>query len=639
MDEGGKRGRAGQGEEGDGVRAGAKRARRRSGRGNAEDERESSSGGETDEFQDEELAVAAEVRRAASSTSAAAAAAAPGGSARTNCCPICLEPWAAGGVHRICCLRCGHLFGRSCILRSLRARPSCPTCKAAAKRSHVRLLFVDTVAAMDTAALDGARADLLRTEKDLATARYHCALLERRLQGSTAACRAAVARLAAAEARVAALQSNAAPPTANAAAAGPAALPAAAGGEAAGAAAAAFSLVHEHARPGGRLVAVDEDGVLCCGAAAAGAAGDAAGDDGGRPSFGVAWVRRAENDGRWVCGEVLPLHSGEIRDVAVLRRSGEVLVLTVSMDKTAVVSNAGTGTVLCSLVLPHQVWSCSWGVADGCNVGAMGAWFCVGTARGEIFVFAESGEGTWSRVGGALPSGGAAPIHSMEAMPGSSPEGSGRVLFATHGGVGVCRWVSAAGGTAVGGVNHGGGAGGGGDELAAGVVGGTFGEWTEPSAVLRASVCVADTRALCMGLPCTGVSVSGDTVLAAHRSRAGGDTILVMTLSLSGSGMTLDCRQWLTGYSSQTLQRPCFVPHAPHSALAGRTRFVGSGDHESCGTVLWDYDSGAAMLRLPPASSPPLCVAAGVVGENVIIATAAKDAVHVFTATPQQTAK
>lgn len=27
-------------------------------------------------------------------------------------CPICFEPWTSGGLHRVCSLRCGHLFGK-----------------------------------------------------------------------------------------------------------------------------------------------------------------------------------------------------------------------------------------------------------------------------------------------------------------------------------------------------------------------------------------------------------------------------------------------------------------------------------------------------------------------------------------------
>ncbi|PJF17720.1 RING finger and WD repeat domain-containing protein 3 [Paramicrosporidium saccamoebae] len=30
----------------------------------------------------------------------------------TDGCPICFEPWSSGGLHRVCSLRCGHLFGK-----------------------------------------------------------------------------------------------------------------------------------------------------------------------------------------------------------------------------------------------------------------------------------------------------------------------------------------------------------------------------------------------------------------------------------------------------------------------------------------------------------------------------------------------
>lgn len=27
-------------------------------------------------------------------------------------CPICFEPWTTSGIHRVCSLRCGHVFGK-----------------------------------------------------------------------------------------------------------------------------------------------------------------------------------------------------------------------------------------------------------------------------------------------------------------------------------------------------------------------------------------------------------------------------------------------------------------------------------------------------------------------------------------------
>ncbi|CAN6290955.1 unnamed protein product [Urochloa humidicola] len=37
------------------------------------------------------------------------------GEADCNSCRICREPWASSGAHRICCIPCGHVYGRSCL--------------------------------------------------------------------------------------------------------------------------------------------------------------------------------------------------------------------------------------------------------------------------------------------------------------------------------------------------------------------------------------------------------------------------------------------------------------------------------------------------------------------------------------------
>ena len=77
-------------------------------------------------------------------------------------CPICFEEWESGGDHCICCLKCGHLFGRffvlkcttlhllshcicslcrSCIEEWLKSKKVCPQCKAKAARKDIRRLF------------------------------------------------------------------------------------------------------------------------------------------------------------------------------------------------------------------------------------------------------------------------------------------------------------------------------------------------------------------------------------------------------------------------------------------------------------------------------------------------------------------
>ncbi|XP_058082108.1 uncharacterized protein LOC131230285 isoform X2 [Magnolia sinica] len=68
-------------------------------------------------------------------------------------CPICMEPWSAVGVHRTCCLPCGHVYGRSCIERWIRQGSKnfgkCPQCNKKSKLSEIRNLYVPHVVIVD----------------------------------------------------------------------------------------------------------------------------------------------------------------------------------------------------------------------------------------------------------------------------------------------------------------------------------------------------------------------------------------------------------------------------------------------------------------------------------------------------------
>ncbi|VEL21013.1 unnamed protein product [Protopolystoma xenopodis] len=59
-------------------------------------------------------------------------------------CPICFEPWTSSGIHRLCCLKCGHLFGFECISKWLKAQGKvgkCPQCNSKAVKYDIRFLF------------------------------------------------------------------------------------------------------------------------------------------------------------------------------------------------------------------------------------------------------------------------------------------------------------------------------------------------------------------------------------------------------------------------------------------------------------------------------------------------------------------
>ncbi|XP_053674700.1 E3 ubiquitin-protein ligase RFWD3 [Anopheles nili] len=68
-------------------------------------------------------------------------------------CSICLDEWTVTGDHRVVSLKCGHLFGMSCIKRWLQdktaATRSCATCKAKATVRDMRFIFARSIKAVD----------------------------------------------------------------------------------------------------------------------------------------------------------------------------------------------------------------------------------------------------------------------------------------------------------------------------------------------------------------------------------------------------------------------------------------------------------------------------------------------------------
>lgn len=86
----------------------------------------------------------------------------------TSSCSICMEPWTSGGNHRISCLPCGHLFGRSCIRKWIRQSGrnigKCPQCNKMCKLKDIRTLYVSRIAVVDGEMLQELTS--LRTENE-----------------------------------------------------------------------------------------------------------------------------------------------------------------------------------------------------------------------------------------------------------------------------------------------------------------------------------------------------------------------------------------------------------------------------------------------------------------------------------------
>ncbi|XP_030371086.1 E3 ubiquitin-protein ligase RFWD3-like [Scaptodrosophila lebanonensis] len=81
-------------------------------------------------------------------------------------CPICFDSWEVSGEHRLVSLRCGHLFGESCLRRCLtqrRRRPAvkmCPVCKTKATTRDIRHIYARSLQAIDRSEVHRLRSEL-----------------------------------------------------------------------------------------------------------------------------------------------------------------------------------------------------------------------------------------------------------------------------------------------------------------------------------------------------------------------------------------------------------------------------------------------------------------------------------------------
>uniref|UniRef100_A0A0E0BDC2 RING-type E3 ubiquitin transferase n=1 Tax=Oryza glumipatula TaxID=40148 RepID=A0A0E0BDC2_9ORYZ len=64
-------------------------------------------------------------------------------------CPICMNAWTADGAHRVSCIPCGHVYGRSCLERWLlqcRKKPAtCPQCGRRFKLNNIINLYAPEI--------------------------------------------------------------------------------------------------------------------------------------------------------------------------------------------------------------------------------------------------------------------------------------------------------------------------------------------------------------------------------------------------------------------------------------------------------------------------------------------------------------
>jgi len=93
-----------------------------------------------------------------------------------NTCPICLSPWSSTGNHQIASLKCGHLFGYSCIIKWLKKKSTkesrCPCCNSHAIVRNVRRLYACNIKVEDNSQFESIK----KEKKEMET---YCEMLEK----------------------------------------------------------------------------------------------------------------------------------------------------------------------------------------------------------------------------------------------------------------------------------------------------------------------------------------------------------------------------------------------------------------------------------------------------------------------------
>ncbi|KAI8576088.1 hypothetical protein K450DRAFT_258396 [Umbelopsis ramanniana AG] len=79
-------------------------------------------------------------------------------------CPICFEKWGNTGSHRLISMKCGHLFGQSCIEKWIaRARKDtkakCPQCNANISKRDIRPIWAKQIISVDSCKIEQMKTD------------------------------------------------------------------------------------------------------------------------------------------------------------------------------------------------------------------------------------------------------------------------------------------------------------------------------------------------------------------------------------------------------------------------------------------------------------------------------------------------
>ncbi|NXW24952.1 RFWD3 ligase, partial [Circaetus pectoralis] len=336
-------------------------------------------------------------------------------------CAICFEQWTNAGDHRLSALRCGHLFGYTCIERWLKGQAGkCPQCNKKAKRSDIVILYARTLKALDTSEQERMKSSLEKEQKLRRQAELESAQSRLQLQVLTDECsklRKQVQELKAlvAQHNVSASQQPGSSRTC---------IP--------GSLASSQSQRKYHLE---KVFVVSQTGncrvMAYCDSLSCLVVSQPSPQSTFIPGCGVKMMSVANLKS----SQYIPIHSKQIRGLAFGSRA-DGLLLSAALDNTLKLTSLATNTVVQTYNAGRPVWSCCWCLDDTNYIYA-------GLVNGSIMIYDL--RDTNSHVQELVPQKSRCPMVSLSYLPrmASASLPYGGILAGTL--EGACFWEQKAG--------------------------------------------------------------------------------------------------------------------------------------------------------------------------------------------------
>ncbi|XP_038610727.1 E3 ubiquitin-protein ligase RFWD3 [Tachyglossus aculeatus] len=308
-------------------------------------------------------------------------------------CTICFEQWTNAGPHRLSALRCGHLFGYTCIAKWLKGQAGkCPQCNKKAKRSDIVVLYARTLKALDTSEQEQLKSSLekeqmLRKQAELESAQ--CRLQMQFLSDECTKLRNQVQELKMLLAQH-----------------GPS------GSQQAGSSRACFpscltSSQSQHQYQLEKSFIISQAGncrvMAYCDSLSCLVVSQPSPQSTFVPGCGVKMMSAANMKS----SQYIPIHSKQIRGLA-FNNQGNGLLLSAALDNTIKLTSLATNTVVQTYNTGRPVWSCCWCLDDTNYIYA-------GLINGSVLVYDL--RDTSSYVQELVPQGSRCPMVSLSYLP------------------------------------------------------------------------------------------------------------------------------------------------------------------------------------------------------------------------------